>query len=57
MGVITKPICDPDKDWKRPKEVIPNNKTKGAEAAKPQCWPRTGLVSPGMVTHTPATQL
>ena len=35
MGVITKPICDPDKDWKRPKEVIPNNKTKGAEAAKP----------------------
>ena len=30
MGVITKPICDPDKDWKRPKEVIPNKKNKGS---------------------------
>ena len=35
MGVITKPICDTDKDWERPEEVILNNKTKGAEAAKP----------------------
>ena len=35
MGVITKPICDTDKDWERPEEVILNNKTKGAEATKP----------------------
>ena len=30
MGVITKPICDPDKDWERPEEVIPNNNKKGS---------------------------
>ena len=26
MGDITKPIFNADKDWKRPKEVIPNKK-------------------------------
>ena len=35
-GTITKPICDPDKDCEKPKEVIPNNKTKGAGVAQPQ---------------------
>ena len=30
MGDITKPIFNADKDWKRPKEVIPNKKNKGS---------------------------
>ena len=30
MGDITKPMFNADKDWKRPKEVIPNKKNKGS---------------------------
>ena len=37
MGALTKPTCDMDRGWEWAEgQIIPNYKTKGAEATKPQ---------------------